>query len=207
MTTRQDTPLAISAASGATLAPMGISGTRQIARVSPCLVRRESGFSGSRITIRNIRASGESLVGLYYDDIAILGSAGVNWDAGGTLYGSSSMAGAVRVVMAKPDLTQLATAAKGQISSVEGGNMGFQKQGMVKLPLITGKLAVRAMASYKDQPGDIDSETLGRDDVNNLTNSDAVIMKASGSIFGGLNNVRAICVTPRTIGLDLSTRF
>ncbi|MCJ2188680.1 TonB-dependent receptor [Novosphingobium beihaiensis] len=199
-TSLQKTPLAISAVTGDTLTSMGVSDTSQLSRVSPGLVLRESGLSGSRITIRNIRAAGESLVGLYYDEIPILGSAGVNSDAGGTLpaidlfdvervevlrgpqgtlYGSSSMAGTVRLVLAKPDLNVLSGATKGQISSVAHGDAGFQTQAMINVPLIDDKLAIRAVGSYKNQPGFIDNITLGRDDVNEQrTKSGRVMLRA-----------------------------
>lgn len=199
-TSLQKTPLAISAVSSETLTSMGISDTSQLSRISPGLVLRESGFSGSRMTVRNIYAAGESLVGLYYDDIPVLGSAGVNSDAGGTLpaielfdvqrvevlrgpqgtlYGSSSMAGTVRLVMSKPDLNKLSATASGQISGVDGGDMGFAEKAMVNVPIIQDKLAIRAVASYKNQPGYIDNITLGRDNVNSQrTLSGRVMLRA-----------------------------
>lgn len=199
-TSLQKTPLAISAVSADTLTAMGVSDTSQLARVSPGLVLRDSGLSGSRITIRNIRAAGESLVGLYYDDIPILGSAGVNSDAGGTLpaidlfdvqrvevlrgpqgtlYGSSSMAGTVRLVLSKPDLRELSGAATGQISSVDHGDLGMQTQAMINVPIIEDKLAIRVVGSYKDQPGYIDYEALGRDNVNEQrTKSGRIMLRA-----------------------------
>jgi len=43
--------------------------------------------------------------------------------------------------------------------------------------------------------------------VNNLANSSAVVNKNSGTIYGGLNNVRAISLAPRTIGIEVTKHF
>lgn len=186
-TSLQRTPVAISAVSAEKLAAMGIADTTGLARVSPGLVLRESGLSGSRITIRNIRAAGEATVGLYYDDIPIMGSAGVNSDAGGTLpairlfdvervevlrgpqgtlYGSSAMAGAVRLVFAKPDLNDYAGTFAGQVTSVAHGGLGFETQGMVNVPLMTDALGLRVVGFVKEQAGYVDNVRLGRNDLN-----------------------------------------
>lgn len=183
----QDTPLAISAVSGSTLTAMGITDSASLARVSPGLVVRESGLSGSRLTIRNIRAAGEATVGLYYDETPVTGSSGVNSYAGGTtpdirlfdvdrvevlrgpqgtLYGSSSMAGTVRLIFSKPDLNDVGATVAGQVSSVAHGDVGFENQAMLNVPLIDDVLGARAVGFYRDRPGYIDNVTLGREDVN-----------------------------------------
>lgn len=186
-TSLQQTPLAITATTGDRLAAMGIGDTTALGRISPGLVLRESGLSGTRITIRNIRAAGEPTVGLYYDDVPIMGSAGVNADAGGTLpairlfdvervevlrgpqgtlYGSSSMAGAVRLIFAKPDLDAVAGSFAGQVSHVANGGPGFETQAMINLPVLRDLAAVRFVGFVRDQPGFVDNIRLGRNDVN-----------------------------------------
>jgi len=43
--------------------------------------------------------------------------------------------------------------------------------------------------------------------VYNLADSSAVINKLSSNAFGGLNNVRAISLAPRTIGIEVTKHF
>ncbi|WP_052215658.1 TonB-dependent receptor [Sphingomonas sp. ERG5] len=204
-TSIQNTPLAITAVTGQTLGTMGITDSTSLARVSPGLVVRESGFSGSRLTIRNIRAAGEATVGLYYDETPVIGSAGVNADAGGTtptirlfdvervevlrgpqgtLYGSSSMAGTVRMIFNKPDLETISATVAGQMSDVAHGGIGFQNQAMVNVPLIDGKLAIRAVGFYQDAPGYIDNITLGQKDINGQVSKGGRLMLRAEPIEG-----------------------
>ena len=186
----QDTPLAITAVTGATLNAMGVIDTASLNRVSPGLIVTPSSFSGSRLTIRNIQAAGEATVGLYYDDTPVVGSAGVTADAGGTtpslrlfdidrvevlrgpqgtLYGSSSMAGTVRLIFAKPqpDTTEATVSAAG--NSVAHGGPGYQAQGMVNIPIIADTLAVRAVGFYQESGGYVDNLALNKDGVNKQT--------------------------------------
>lgn len=184
----QDTPLAITAVTGATLRAQGITDSSMLAQVSPGLVVTEGGFSGTRQTLRNIYAAGEATVGLYYDDTPVTGSAGVNADAGGTtpalrlfdvdrvevlrgpqgtLYGSSSEAGTIRLIFAKPKLDLYEATVMGEFSHVaRSGADGDQTQAMVNIPVLKDLLAVRVVGFYQDTPGYIDNIKLGKGAVN-----------------------------------------
>ena len=184
----QDTPLAITAVTGEALQAQGITDSSQLSKISPGLVITESVFTGSRLTVRNIYAAGEATVGLYYDDTPVPGSAGVSADAGGTtpslrlfdvdrvevlrgpqgtLYGSSSEAGTIRLIFAKPQLDLYEATVTGEVSDVpRSGAVGGQPQAMVNIPIIQDKLAVRAVGFYQDTPGYIDNVRLGKSDVN-----------------------------------------
>lgn len=189
-TTAQDTPLAITAVSSGQLRAMNIIDSDSLQRVSPGLVIRESPFSGSRAAIRNIRSAGEPTVGLYYDETPVVGSAGVTADAGGTtpnirlfdvdrvevlrgpqgtLYGSSSEAGTIRLIFKKPDTGKVAADVDAKVFGMEGGRMGFETQGMVNLPIARDLLAVRVVGFYQRQPGYIDSLRFNRNDINKST--------------------------------------
>jgi outer membrane receptor protein involved in Fe transport len=204
----QDTPLAITAVTGNTLNAMGVSDITSLNRVSPGLIVTESNVSGSRLTIRNIRAAGEATVGLYYDDTPVVGSAGVTADAGGTtpslrlfdidrvevlrgpqgtLYGSSSMAGTVRLIFAKPRLDETEATVTAEGNDVEHGGGGYQTQGMVNVPIIDGRLAVRAVGLYQDAAGYVDNVALHQNDVNEKTTR------------GGRLMIRAVPVNGLTI--------
>lgn len=186
-TSIQNTPLAISAVSPATLTNQNITDSTQLTRVTPNLQVEENN-GGSRITIRNLRASGESLVGLYYDETPLSGTGGVGNDAGanspsvrlfdveraeilrgpqGTLYGASSMAGTMRIIFKKPNLSDYEGALNGQITTTyHAGSSGQIIDGMVNVPIVTDKLAVRAVGYYNFAPGYIDNSRLGVEDIN-----------------------------------------
>ena len=59
----------------------------------------------------------------------------------GTLYGSGSMGGTIRIITNKPDATQ----TDGRIRLEVSDDGGYQANGMVNVPLIEDKLALRAV--------------------------------------------------------------
>ncbi|MDE8651182.1 TonB-dependent receptor [Novosphingobium album (ex Liu et al. 2023)] len=186
-TSIQDTPLAISAVGAATLANQNITDSTQLTRVTPNL-RIEENNGGSRITIRNLRASGEALVGLYYDETPLSGTGGVSNDAGanspsvrlfdveraevlrgpqGTLYGASSMAGTMRIIFNKPNLVDFEGALNGQVTTTDSASgTGQILDAMANVPIIADKLAVRAVGYYNFAPGYVNNSILGLKDIN-----------------------------------------
>jgi iron complex outermembrane recepter protein len=169
----QQTPLAISAVSGQTLTNMGITDSQQLAQISPDLQFHPDANGGSQIVIRNIQSAGEPTVGLYYDETPVVGSVGVTNNAGettpdirlfdmervevlrgpqGTLYGSSSMAGTVRLIFNKPNLANYEGDFDAQVTTVQDGKVGNEEQGMINLPLVNDVLGVRVVA-FRDYSG------------------------------------------------------
>ncbi|MDO6416784.1 TonB-dependent receptor [Sphingomonas sp. BIUV-7] len=188
-TSIQQTPLAISAVSADTLAKQNITDSQALGRVSPSLVINESANGGSRVIIRNLYATGEPLVGIYYDDVPLSGTGGVSNDAGGTqpsirlfdveraevlrgpqgtLYGASSMGGNIRIIFAKPKLDSYEGAIDSQITtaSESSGAIGRQVNGMVNIPVIDGAMAIRAVGYYDRSAGYIDNSILNLSRVN-----------------------------------------
>ena len=188
-TSIQQTPLAISAVSSETLARQNITDSQSLGRVTPGLQINENSNGGSRVIIRNLYATGEPLVGIYYDDVPLSGTGGVSNDAGGTqpslrlfdveraevlrgpqgtLYGASSMGGTMRIIFAKPKLDRYEGAIDGQLntSAESNGAIGRQVNGMVNIPVIDGLMAVRAVGYYDRTAGYIDNSLLGLSNVN-----------------------------------------
>ncbi|MBU3078617.1 TonB-dependent receptor [Sphingomonas quercus] len=186
-TSVQETPIAISAVSAATLTNQGITTSEGLARVAPNLVVRPNSDGGSRVTIRNIQAPGEPTVGLYYDDTPLIGSGGVSNDSGattpavrlfdvervevlrgpqGTLYGASAMAGTVRLIFNKPNLSDWGGEVAADVTSIQHGEPGFNTQAALNVPLVDGKLAVRVVGFVEELGGWVDNSTLGKKDVN-----------------------------------------
>ena len=74
----------------------------------------------------------------------------------GTLFGASAMGGMIRVITNRPDATQFQSAAAADVFITHGGDQGLKLDGMVNVPLIEDKLAVRLVASSRDEGGWID---------------------------------------------------
>jgi iron complex outermembrane receptor protein len=185
-TTLQDTPLAVSAVSGATLADRGIDNVSDLLRTTPGLAVLDQGAGQRKLIVRGVQSAGESQTGLYYDEAPVgAGSPGTTNDAGqrmpeirlfdvervevlrgpqGTLYGSGSMGGTVRVLFNKPTDAYAAQVRAG-IETVEDGDVGYQADTMVNVPL-GDQLAARAVAYHRERGGYIDNVRLGIDDIN-----------------------------------------
>jgi iron complex outermembrane receptor protein len=126
----------------------------------------------------------QSTVGLYLDDVPITYNAPdpdlqladidrveVLRGPQGTLYGSGSIGGIVRMVTAKPDVTD----AYGSVS-VEGmltqhGDPSSGVEAMANLPLADGRAAVRGVVYGDARGGYIDNPELGLRDVNSSRRS------------------------------------
>ncbi|MGF7151511.1 outer membrane receptor protein involved in Fe transport [Sphingomonas zeicaulis] len=188
-TSIQETPISISAVSSESLVRQNITDSNSLGRVAPSLVINESSNGGSRVIIRNLYATGEPLVGLYYDEVPLSGTGGVSNDAGGTLpglrlfdveraevlrgpqgtlYGASSMGGTIRIIFAKPKLDRYEGAVDAQVTFIDGagGSLGYQMNGMVNVPIIEDKIGARVVGFYEKGAGFIDNSVLGFKDIN-----------------------------------------
>lgn len=186
----QSTPLSISAVTGATLAAAGTQDITQLTESVPGLTFEDAGPAGTRINIRGIRSPGEPTVGLYYDETPVSGAVGSGNDAGGstplaklfdvqrvevlrgpqgTLYGSGSMGGTVRVIFNKPQFSNEASIDADGLTT-DGGNGGYDVQGMVNIPLVHDQLAVRAVGYAEHLGGYVDNLFLDQSNVNTYRN-------------------------------------
>src|SRR5262249_32846561 len=74
----------------------------------------------------------------------------------GTLYGASAEAGGVRGLTHEADVQKFDFKARGSVSTTDGGGTGFRGDAAINVPVVEGKLAVRAVAGYEDVAGWID---------------------------------------------------
>jgi iron complex outermembrane recepter protein len=189
-TSLQETPLSISAVTGASLADSGVQDLSHLTQSVPGLVFEDDGPAATRVTIRGIRSVGEPTVGLYYDETPVSGAIGSANDAGGstplaklfdvqrvevlrgpqgTLYGSGSMGGTLRVIFNKPDFTYEA-AVDADAVTTPGASGGYDAEGMVNVPLISDKLAARAVVYGESLGGYVDNTFLNEHNINNYRN-------------------------------------
>jgi outer membrane receptor protein involved in Fe transport len=182
----QRTPTAITAVPGTTLDSSGTEDVSELGRLAPSLTVVDSGLSNVRLAIRGIQAAGEPTVGVYYDETPVTGSVGASNDAAGstpglklfdvdrvevlrgpqgTLFGASSMGGAIRVIHRMP-IFDYEGAVEAIGTSTPGGNVGYRVQGMANAPLIDGLLAARAVVYDEQRGGYIDNTFLHQQDIN-----------------------------------------
>ena len=71
----------------------------------------------------------------------------------GTLYGANSMSGVVRIIANKPNTDEFEAAFEGGLSSIEEGDSTYSGKGMVNVPIVDDRLAIRLVGYYKDVGG------------------------------------------------------
>ncbi len=84
----------------------------------------------------------------------------------GTLYGAGALGGVIRFITIPPDTHEYAGRLQLGGTSVDGGGNGFGAHGMVNLPLVKDRLAIRANVYDTTNPGFINDAGLGKTDVN-----------------------------------------
>jgi iron complex outermembrane recepter protein len=175
----QDVPAAITALGGDSLNEMRLRGNADLAAYVPSLAFDVLGPGETTLTIRGLGTSYglEPAVSLYMNetplDIRTDGFAGapdidffdvdrveVLRGPQGTLYGSSSMGGAVRILTAQPDPNAFAVSAEVGGSSMDGGGAGYLAKSAVNLPL-TADSAIRVVGAFEHVPGYISQAAPG----------------------------------------------
>ena len=154
--TIQDTPISISALSGNQLENSGITSVQEIARDVPGISVRSAGPGLTEYDARGMASNGGAAptVGFYLDEIplsppALSQSGKVVIDPGlydvdrvevlrgpqGTLYGSGSMGGTIKIVTSQPKLGEYEGSAQVMGSETEGGGGNYSGNLMLNIPL------------------------------------------------------------------------
>ena len=141
----------------------------------------------TRLTMRGINTGGvASTVGVYTDDVPFGSSSGLangailagNFDTfdlarievlrgpQGSLYGASSVGGALKFVMNQPTTAGFEARVLGSSETVDGGGAGYSLKGLANVPL-GDRFALRASGFYRSDDGFIDS--IGNNPVGSLT--------------------------------------
>jgi len=173
----QELPYSVSALSEADLQALQITDLDGIARYTPGLTQTGLGArSGGRLIIRGINNSnitageflnntGGSRVATYYGetpvyiDLKLIDTTRVEVLRGpqGTLYGASSLSGAVRYIPNAPDLENFSIEAHARgYDTDESSDLSYDMDAVINMPLIEDTLALRAMLGYADEAGWID---------------------------------------------------
>ena len=174
-------PLAIQAISGTTLSELNVTKFDKLIEYLPNVRTASRGPGASSIYIRGLStdspglqiagtAGAQPTVALYVND-APASLVGRNLDlysvdlsrvevlAGpqGTLFGASSMGGAVRYITNKPDLAEFHTGFNASHAITKGGDSSSAGDAFINIPIVKDKLAVRVVLYADRQGGYIDN--------------------------------------------------
>jgi outer membrane receptor protein involved in Fe transport len=179
--TVQDTPISITAVSGADLAERGIVDFSTLASETPGISMRDNGPGQTEFEMRGMTSSGGNspTVGFYLDDVPMTSPAQAQngkvvidpslYDLNraemlrgpqGTLYGSGSMGGTVKLITNQPDTKDFHVSGEASLSSTEGGGFNYSVNGMLNLPLLDNQMALRLVGTDSHTSGWIDRKVL-----------------------------------------------
>jgi iron complex outermembrane recepter protein len=179
----QDVPAAITAITGAQIEKSGFDEFADYARTVPGLSFIDRGPGKTKITLRGVSSGvtmdNQSPVGVYFDEMPVsypsynpdlrlydVERIEVLRGPQGTLYGAGSMGGTIKVITRKPELNILEGSVNTVLSRTRFGTDNWRVNAMLNVPVVTDKIALRAVLYKRDEGGFIDNAALGSDNVN-----------------------------------------
>jgi outer membrane receptor protein involved in Fe transport len=191
-TTIQHTPISITAISGADIEARGIVDFTELAQSIPGVSMKTSGPGQTEFEMRGMAGNGggAATVGFYLDDTPLTGPATSTnghvvidpnlYDLNrvevlrgpqGTLYGSSSMGGTIKIVPSPPNPAAFDASVETIFSDTDGGGFNHGENAMVNLPFGGGTAAVRIVGSQDHESGWIDRIVIANGDFPLETNN------------------------------------
>lgn len=182
--TIQKTPESIEAFSGGELQDRGVTSLAALAQGTPGVSLKSEGPSQTEIEMRGMTSSGgnSATVGFYLDDVPLTGPASAQnghviidpdlYDLSriemlrgpqGTLFGSGSMGGTLRLITKQPDPSDSEATAEVVDSSTGGGGFNHKENAMFNIPL-ADTLALRVVGTEDYTSGWIDRIVIARGD-------------------------------------------
>lgn len=184
----QDVPLSISAFTQEELTEKGIVGYEGIGRETPGVVLNKPTANFNNFTARGIATNGynanlQSSVAIYIDELPVstIGNTTVvdpnlfdveriEFLRGpqGTLFGSGSLSGAMRILQKGPDLNDFDTSVLVDLGLTGSDSVRQRYNAMVNIPIVEDRLAVRAVGFYRHEEGYLDNVGTGVKNSNTL---------------------------------------
>ncbi|HEX9130578.1 MAG TPA: TonB-dependent receptor [Gemmatimonadaceae bacterium] len=183
-----EVPSSVAVLGGDTLENHRVENLQDLATLVSGLTVTGVEAGSSRLTMRGINTGGvASTVGVYTDDVPFGSSSGLangailagdfdTFDLArievlrgpqGTLYGASSVGGALKYVLNQPTTAGFEARVLGSSETVEGGGAGYSWRGLANVPF-GNQFALRATGFYRSDDGFIDS--IGNNPVASLKN-------------------------------------
>jgi outer membrane receptor protein involved in Fe transport len=177
----RDVPLSITAFTQSKLSAEGIVGYEGLARETPGVVINKPTANFNNFTARGIATNGyganlQSTVAIYMDELPISRTGNttlidpnlydverVEFLRGpqGTLFGSGSLAGALRILTRSPDLTKIDESASIDIGLTGSDSIRQRYNAMLNVPVIGDKLGIRVVGFYRHEDGYVDNIQTG----------------------------------------------
>ena len=202
--TIETTSISITAVSGADIINRGFTDLASLMQTVPGVSIRTSGPGMTEFEMRGVASNGGNspTVGFYFDDTPLTAAAATNegkivispdiYDLNrvevlrgpqGTLYGSGSMGGTIKVVPNAPNPDLFEATAEAKFADTDHGGFDHGENAMVNLPFWGGKAALRIVGTYSEDAGWIDRVVIapGQFPLPNLVNG----------IYGQRGNVLA----------------
>ena len=186
-----EVPFAISAVGQQEIEAAGINSVADIFRRVPSLSVIDQGAARKNVIIRGAQTdtSTESSVNDVYLDEQRITSAIATADPRafdmerieilrgpqGTLFGGGSFAGTIRYITNRANVSEFETNIAAQVSSTKSADWNYSVDGMVNMPIVEDKFAIRLVGYTQDDSGFLSNSLLGLDNVAGIENSGARI--------------------------------
>jgi iron complex outermembrane receptor protein len=180
----REIPLPVQAITGEMLQKMGARSFSDYSRTVAGLQTVDTGTGRNQIFMRGIAAPQgyigmQSAIGVYLDEVPIsegfsqpdlnlydIERIEVLRGPQGTLYGSASMGGTIRLVSNKPDPTRVSGFVEGDLSATDHGGVNGAYTATLNLPIASDIAAIRGVFYGRNVSGFIDNPVLEKSDVN-----------------------------------------
>ncbi len=188
-----DIPLAVSSFSGEQLENLAVTSLQDITKIDSTFAAQNYGAAFNQFIIRGVQSDIGSTVGMYIDEVPLTGGSGTEGGGDGkpgirlhdlarvevlrgpqgTLFGSGSMSGTLRVITAQPNFEGFEGRINVSGATIDSGNELYMADGMINAAL-GDRLAFRAVGWVEEGGGFIDQHaglagTTRYDDVNDAS--------------------------------------
>lgn len=171
----------VTAVDGAKLERLGSTDSEDVMKLTPGVQFNKGPADASLLSIRGISTNSnannqgftQAPTGIYIEDVPFtdpfafvsvpdlapfdLERVEVLRGPQGALYGSSSLGGAIRYLLNKPNTRQTEGSVLTSFSTMSGGGSGWSTAAMANLPLADGKAGLRVVLNARKDPGFIDN--------------------------------------------------
>lgn len=177
-----EVPMAVAAFRGLELEQRGLRSIQDVTFAVPGMTTREDGPGSYQIFMRGVsnQYGYGAVVSLYMDEAPMTITGSDQLDVRimdldrmevlkgpqGTLYGEGALAGAIRYVTNDPNPDSFGGDLEAGLFTVSEGDTGYRVTGVVNVPLVEDKFAVRLAAQFEDGGGWIDQPEAGIEDGN-----------------------------------------
>ena len=175
--TIETTPISLTAVTGADILNSGFTSLASLMLSVPGVSMRSSGPGMTEFEMRGVASNGGNspTVGFYFDETPMTAPAATNegkivispdlYDLNrvevlrgpqGTLYGSGSMGGTIRIIPNAPNPDAFESSAEVKFADTDHGGFDYAANSMINLPFWGGRAALRIVGSYSSDAGWID---------------------------------------------------